>query len=193
MAEALIGIPKKGPWLERDGDTLIQVSASITETHTHEAIVTMHPIEAGSTITDHVQLSPKAVSMEGVVVAGDLRVGEAYALLLEIFESRTPFDLITGIRVYTSMLFTRFAMVRNKGTGSVLRFNAELRQITFATSQTVAVPKIPKNAQATSNLGPKAKETAPAGAAKEANTSLLNKGLGRRAGAARVADFLGGS
>lgn len=143
---ALIG-DASGPTLAN-----VDIDVSLNETHTSTNVISDAPIETGSDITDHVKKMPDELRLEGVLsnapsstlkfielqTSGDTAEAR-YAKLIEVFENREKFEVITGIRVYRNMLFKSISVPRNSATGQVIRFNAVMREVTFAQSETVEV------------------------------------------------------
>jgi len=170
----------------------IQIDAAITETHSLSAQVVQHPIEDGAEIADHISLNSRTYQLEGVVarapnsVAGALTQGlfsrkdqEAYLDLETLFENREPFVVVTGLRVYPSMVFSRFTVRRNKDTGQVLSFSAEMVEIRVVKSETVAAAPIPSaNAKGApkTDQGPKPVTPAPEAAAASSGSTLSKIG-----------------
>lgn len=139
----------------------VEVSVSISEQHSLSATMPDVPVERGSDLQDHRSIGPAALTMEGAISAVAMRstaeinedgqvvrepsndqpftVEEAYARLLETFHDSEPFDVLTGLRSYTSMHFESLVIIRDKSTGGILRFTAALKQIEFAETSTVRV------------------------------------------------------
>ncbi len=139
----------------------IEVTVSISEQHSMTATMPDVPVERGSDLQDHRSIGPATLTMEGAISAVAMRstaeinedgqvvrepssdqlftVEEAYTRMLEAFEDSEPFDVLTGLRSYTSMHFESLTIVRDKSTGGVLRFNASFKQIAFAETSSVRV------------------------------------------------------
>lgn len=161
----------------------VDISVSINETHAHAATVTDNPIETGSSVTDHVQISGVELTMESLVSdapsadpdeAPALSPASAYLLLQRLFKNREPFDVRTSLATYENMVVRRLAVTRNKDTGAVLRFTAELKQLLFAHSETVLVPapEVKPLASKSTNLGQKGTTPAPDAAAAKSRSAL---------------------
>lgn len=176
----------------------INISASINETHSMTATVSKHPIEDGSKIADHVQSEPTTVSMEGVIVADDDGGGAAevtqrkqdlYARLEELFATKELVSLLTGLKTYERMLFTKLVTTRDRTTGNIVRFTADLEQVTFATAETVALKAdVKSKGSKKTDLGPKGKTAAPAAAAAESRKSTLSRLTNGKQGARHTFD-----
>lgn len=172
----------KGPTI--DG---IQVDVSITEAHELTAEVTDHAVEVGSDISDHKRRMPATYDIEGYVsdtpanlidfialqTSGDSAI-DRYWDLVDLFESNVVFEVVTGMRVYESMVFTSFRVDRDASTGSGLRFQARMKQVRFAFTEVVPIAD-DKGAKNT-DLGPKKNTPAPEGAANEMQSTLSRYG-----------------
>jgi hypothetical protein len=124
---------------------VIAIDCSIDETHEHSARVTDYPVEAGSERSDHIQLMPERVTMTGRVSATPAQLGTqlqpdfdplrhitAWQQLVELFDLREPFTLVTSLHVYADMVFESLVATRSFETTHVLEFQASLRQLETA-------------------------------------------------------------
>lgn len=141
----------------------ISVDASMRESHEARSEVTKYPIEEGADQTDHVRLLPLSFSMDGVIsdspigyvginaVTGMVettmslfgnssRSKDAYEALMELRDTREPFDVVTGLRVYSNMILEDFVVNRTARTGQAMHFRARLIQIEVARTVRVAAP-----------------------------------------------------
>lgn len=149
------GRPSLGP---------IEVTVSMTERHTMTAEMPKVPIERGSDLTDHREIHPAELTMEGVISAVALRsdgqidangrvlrgnavlsgaqpfsIQEGYVRMLELFEGSATFVVTTSLRSYTDMHFQSLEVVRDKTTGGIVKFSAHMVQLSFASSATARV------------------------------------------------------
>lgn len=180
---------------------IIQFDASVSETHTSASEVTDHPVEEGSTITDHIRKLPKTIEINGIVTntplvflatffaespltvdlnPTDSRVESAYSELERIQEEGEVVDVVTSFREYSNMAITNVSVTRDKSTGNVLDCTVSLREILFARALTLDLP-IPKNVanKAAKNKGkkPKTESTAKQGAEADSMLSSVKKGI----------------
>lgn len=83
------------------------------------------------------------------------RVQDCYDELDVMMERREPFDVITTLRVYGSMVFESLTVTRDKHTGHALRFSGALKQIRTVTTEFTAAPPRPlvERGKPTANLG----------------------------------------
>jgi hypothetical protein len=183
----------------------VQVDVSLRETHSSTKTISDSPVEVGSDISDHVKKSPDEVSIDGVLsdlpsslislaeqeISGNT-AEKRYAELLDLVSNADSFELVTGLRVYSNMVFTAFSVDRDNSSGGVIRFKATMREIEFAQSETVEVQPNEVDAgkvEPTTDRGTKPKTPAPPAAAAK-SSSVLSDLTGGRQGASSVAGFL---
>jgi len=183
----------------------VQIDVSLRETHSVTKTISDSPVEVGSDISDHVKKSPDEVSLDGMLsnlpssliaraeleTSGDT-AEKRYADLLDLVNNADSFELITGLRVYSNMVFTSFAVERDNTSGEVIRFKATMREIEFAQSETVEVAPSEVDSgkvEPTTDRGTKPKKPAPPAAAAK-SSSVLSDLTGGKAGASSVANFL---
>jgi len=126
----------------------VTVDASVSEVHNAASEISTNPIEDGADITDHVRNLPLSMTMQGIIsdtpitfalidniyglskVFGKTsRSQDEYAKILKLRDSREPFDVVTGLRVYKNMILKNFQVNRTAQTGKSISFTAELQQI----------------------------------------------------------------
>jgi len=138
---------------------------TVREEHSDELVVTENPVEQGATITDHAFKVPARLKVDvgysnsSVQSLGDPNyVQDIYAQFLALQASRQPLDVITGKRVYSSMLITNLRTVTDEATENALLLTVEMKEIILVDTQTVSVPSsavqsTPSATGATQNLG----------------------------------------
>lgn len=141
----------------------IAIDASVNEDHTSELDITENAVEVGAKITDHAQIKPKVLTMQGVIsdsplfgvpfianilalvndisaFSGVSRSIDMYNQLVNLQENRSPFTVITGLKQYTNMLLQNLVVNRTASTGKAIHFTATLKQIRIAQSIVVNLP-----------------------------------------------------
>lgn len=79
--------------------------------------------------------------IQSVLSGNDIgQIKGIYASLLAIQESRTPFDILTGKRVYNSMLIKSLRVATDAKTENSLMVQMTCKQIIIVSTQTVTVP-----------------------------------------------------
>lgn len=118
---------------------------TIEEDHTDELVVTEHPVERGAAITDHAYKRPSQVvinvgwSNSSLAALGNpFYVQLVYSAILALQESRVPFTITTGKRVYENMLITRISARTDEKSENALMASIECREVIIADTQTVS-------------------------------------------------------
>lgn len=162
---------------------------TIEETHRDELTITEHPVEQGANVADHAFKQPaEIIARYGWTnssatlasgVAGLLGntggsgpdVAEVYQTLLTLQESRQPFDVITGKRIYSNMLIRSLQVHTDASTENCLMVTAVMRQIILVDTQTTTL-KPETQAQPEKTASPQSRGTV----APTQRSSLLLKG-----------------
>lgn len=136
----------------------IVIDATISEEHNTSCDLTENPVEDGAKITDHVQIKPAELSIEGVISDSPLgtpfvqnfqnivdsvgvylgktsRSIDAYNKLLDLQNKREPFTVTTGLKQYKNMIMTKLSVPRKAEMGGSLQFKATLREIRIVKSK----------------------------------------------------------
>lgn len=126
----------------------IELDVTLEEVHGRSAGITDHPIESGSMIQDHITNMPRMLQMTGFVTNSPVaffsvfeaaeRVQGTFDALEELYDSRQPFTVISGFRVYENMAFESLDMPRNRE--GALRFSAQMKQLTIVRSELALIP-----------------------------------------------------
>ena len=121
--------------------------ASVREEHGQQWAIASSPIEGGATISDHVQLQPEALTVDvalsdnpdSFAATPRNRHKDLYAQILAVAATREPFDFITTLAAYHSMVFTSISAPRSAETGNALICTLVIRRIEIATVDQAAV------------------------------------------------------
>ena len=135
-------------------------TVTIEEISSDELEITQHPVQQGAAITDHAYVKPATLSVKAMWSADDQPLSETYQKLLDLQATREPFDVVTGKRVYSNMLFKSLGVTTDVFTENVLSVNAEFVEIFITALEVVTVPpraqqKNPGKTGATQNAGQK--------------------------------------
>lgn len=151
----------------------IQVQVVIQESTTDTLTVTKQPVQQGASITDHSYLEPTVFSSTAYFkdnstnLKGALNsftnpsggLAKIYQTLLTLQSSRTPFNIVTPKRIYTSMLMTALSQTTDKSTENCLAVSMSFQQIIIVSVSTTNVPRTnqsnPGTTGATQNAGQK--------------------------------------
>ena len=127
----------------------------VSEKHSDTLEITEHPVETGAAISDHAYKRPSEVVMEVGFAGGGALLDfassltstsllgmsprETYQKLLDLQSSRTPFDVVTGKRIYKNMLIRALEVTTDKATENVLSAVLTMREVIITSTQTVQV------------------------------------------------------
>jgi hypothetical protein len=127
--------------------------AVFEEAHTSDMEVTDNPVETGVVVSDHAYLKPKMVTLSAGVSdvllrprdgddfgGGQSRSRKAFELLKALQAQAEPFDLQTGLALYTNMVCTSIKTKQDKDSGLALIFEATLREVLIVSTQVVKYP-----------------------------------------------------
>lgn len=133
--------------------------ATFKEVHEDTSTVTDNPVETGVSISDHMYRNPRKLTISAgvsnaVLHKGEVqlfasnisRVAEAWKQLRDLKNAAEPFDVQTGLDLYSNMVCTSLKTEQDKETGQVLYFDAELREVIIVNTQTVTYPLRKKGA-----------------------------------------------
>ncbi|HAM4388320.1 TPA: recombinase family protein [Escherichia coli] len=134
---------------------MIVPSVVISEKHTDMLEITEHPVEVGAAVADHAYKKPSEVVMEVGFAGGGalldfasnltatsllgLSPQQTYQELLDLQESRIPFDVVTGKRLYSNMLIRALEVTTDKTTENVLSAVLTLREVIISRTQQITV------------------------------------------------------
>lgn len=127
----------------------------ISEKHQDALEITEHPVEIGAAISDHAYKKPSEVTMElgfssggslldfadtsNIGITAGLSPREIYRQLLDLQETRQPFEVITGKRTYQNMLIRAIEVTTDKNSEHVLMCTLTLRELNMTATQTINV------------------------------------------------------
>ncbi|HFV0559223.1 TPA: phage baseplate protein [Escherichia coli] len=127
----------------------------VSEKHVDALEITEHPVEFGAAINDHAYKRASEVTMECGFAGGGsvldlvnlssigLRVGESpreiYQQLLDLQQSRVPFDVVTGKRTYSNMLIRAIEVTTDRTSENVLSCVLTLREVIMSDTQSITV------------------------------------------------------
>lgn len=130
----------------------VSFDAAEVETSRFSNIVSQHPLESGTSVTDHVEQRPVELSIDGLLSntplpraigsmrsRGDLlglnrnRISTVFEWLVDIWERGTKVNVLTGLRLYKDMVITDISPNRQGGARSdsrnALRLTIRLQEI----------------------------------------------------------------
>lgn len=106
-----------------------------------DMVVTDHPVEMGAPISDHAFKRPVSVELRyawsNSTAGYEGYVQEVYQALLDLQNSREPFEISTGKRIYQNMLITSLTQYTDPENEFGLLVSCECREVIIAQTQTV--------------------------------------------------------
>lgn len=148
----------------------IPVSVVIKEDTNDTLTITKQPVQQGASITDHAYKEPTTFSCS-IYLNDNSSLGFSnpfsstnplsvlYQKLLDLQNSRTPFDITTPKRVYKNMLMHVLSQTTDKQTENTLAINMTCQEVILVKVSTTQVPrskqKQPAVTGATENAGKK--------------------------------------
>lgn len=132
----------------------VVADAVIEERHIDEMEITRHPVEQGSTISDHAYKLPATLDLlydwataSNQNVANDPAfLSTMYARLLALQASATLFTVVTGKRTYTNMMIRSLAETTDKDTENILALHMSLQEILMAVTSSLTVSAMSQQA-----------------------------------------------
>lgn len=125
----------------------------LKESATDNLEITRHPVQDGASITDHAFLQPKELEMDVLFNDNERPLAETYEKLLALQASREPFDVVTGKRLYTNMMFASLSNTTDSDTENILSLNIAFREILIVQVEIAVVPPRSRQAQPARSSG----------------------------------------
>jgi hypothetical protein len=120
---------------------------TVEEDHEDDLVITEHPVEFGAAITDHAYKRPSEVKVRvgwsqssGVSRLGEQRINdvrEIYEKVLALQNSRNPFTLWTGKRIYQNMLVASIRVHTDARFEFTFMADIQLKEILLVSTQTI--------------------------------------------------------
>lgn len=144
-----------------------ELDCTVRETHSFSARMTELPIEDGSTLSDHRQLLPPSITIDGITGSPPLRSDtlfddtgkaiqsdlslvvtprEAFDQLVALYETDLLFDAVTTVRTYPDMHIESLTISRDKNSSGFISFSATLKHVEVATLEGVQVVPLEQDA-----------------------------------------------
>lgn len=109
----------------------VSITCFLYEQHRSEATVTNNPIEDGSSVHDHMYTEAKGLTLE----IAEKEATDAFIRLVDHQALREPFDIVTGLSIYTNMVIKAIIADRDKETSKILRATVELQEVIIVGTQ----------------------------------------------------------
>jgi len=167
---------------------VINLDATLSESHSRSAQVTEHPVEGGAVVSDHIIADPAEITINGVVTNSPIyllasltapsplsnslaptsnRAQAAYDEIKRIHQQSELIEIVTGFETYTDMAITSVGITRDVNSGNILNISVTAKEVTLVQTTGLSTD-IPDPATA-SNLPIKAAGKVATSAATAAN------------------------
>ncbi len=141
--------------------------AAVSTDHSHSATVTQHPVETGSTISDHTVLNPMTLRIEGIfsetpmpsqllkksasTPSADLieSAKDQWNQLEAILEKREPVDVKTHLKEYETFVITAINNRQTAESGDSIFVFIDLVKVNIVDSETTDVPGVSEESKGT--------------------------------------------
>jgi hypothetical protein len=173
----LVGVGKKLLFTNQSKIGELFIDGTHLETIDYSSEITNHPIETGSSISDHIYINPLKVKMEGSIteasvdiigtvkdIAGlfdgnllnnavnkfkgnSTKLTAAYELLKDLHASKSLVTVINYLDTFDNMVIETLTFPRDNKVGNRLFFEITLKQITLASVKTVSISRNPRSVQ----------------------------------------------
>jgi hypothetical protein len=145
------------------------IDATHLENIEYSSVITEHYIESGSTVSDHINIRPLQIRMEGSItdssvdIVGNIKdimslfsgniqsnvtnklKGKstkqimAYELLVGLHANKSPLTIVNYLNTFDNMFIENLIFPRDNTIGNRLFFQITLKQINFATVKTIDI------------------------------------------------------
>lgn len=138
----------------------IDAFVTINEATTDKLTITQQPVQQGANIADHAFKEPVSFTMS-ILLQDNLftTLSKIYQDIVDLQNSRIPFDVITPKRIYRNMLIQTLGQTTDKRTENCLAINLSFQEVIIVNTSTTTVPRSkqrnPGKTDATANTGKK--------------------------------------
>lgn len=149
----------------------ITVDVVVNESTNDTLTITKQPVEQGASISDHAFKEPTTFSST-IYFRDNLSksLSKIYQDLLDLQNSRVPFNIVTPKRIYNSMLISSLGMTTDKNTENTLAILLSCQEVIIVK---VTTTQVARQAQAKPEVTGK---TEPAG--KKSALLTIKQGIG---------------
>ena len=136
------GIQKKGSWLGS-----IEFDLILSESHSLSNQVTVHNVEDGSEISDHIRNNLENGTLSGLISNFTVktfgttsnRAQDAFDAMVRLWKSRTLVTIYTVLAVYQNVAITSVDVDRSEGTGEAIVLNVNFQRVNTVKLKTVQI------------------------------------------------------
>lgn len=161
----LFGGRKRAKTIESDSFSLV-FDLQLSESHSFDSVVTNHPVENGSPISDHIEKKLRSGSSSFLIsnyslTQGELetnRVQDIYDLFKQLWSAKELVTLVTDLEVYENVAITKVSIARQAGVGEAGTFAVSFTEFRIVRLKKVSVDA---NIVVTELETPQAKQSSP--------------------------------
>lgn len=127
------------------------------EQHVFSADLTENPVETGASVTDNYIKKPRQLTLEVAADAPQI----IWQVLKRVREDARPFNVVTGLDVYQSMMIKDVSVERDFSSARILSGSIQLQEVIFAETARIAVEanQTPKESKAGGATKPTSENT----------------------------------
>lgn len=162
----------------------ITVQVVLNESTNDTLTITKQPVQQGASITDHSFKEPTTFSMtahlkDNSLISGLLNtfsgngLSEIYDKLLELQDSREPFDVVTPKRIYKNVLMASLGVTTDKQTENILAIMATFQEVLIVEVTTTTIPRLNQKFPGKTGITQKAGKKSALVSAKQGLTALF--------------------
>jgi len=142
----LFGGRKRVKSIESSSFSLV-FDLQVSESHSFDSIVTNHPVENGSPISDHIEKQLRSGSSSFFIsnyslTQGELstnRVQDIYDLFKQLWSAKELVTLVTDLEVYENVAITKVSIARQPGVGEAGTFAVSFTEFRIVRLKKVSV------------------------------------------------------
>lgn len=150
----------------------IVVNVVISEDATDELTITQQPVQQGAMISDHAFKNPTNFRMTAYLKDNLFTsLSKLYQNLLDLQNSRVPFDVVTPKRIYRNMLLKTLGQSTDQRTENLLSISMTFQEVIIVK---VGSTTIPKSKQRTPEKTAKTED-----AGKKSAALIIKDGIGK--------------
>lgn len=175
-----------------EGESIIDIDATIAMSSNMAATVSSNPIEDGSLVTDNVVLNNRILTINDAIIQktnlATMSIGsnpfanrakDGYDEIKQLWENKIPFTVITKLDRFSPVVITNFAPRNSVEIGDSLRFSMTLEELRIIESLEATLPDKDvaddaKSAATEVNQGKKAVSSASDGLAESSSSPLAD-------------------
>jgi hypothetical protein len=123
----------------------IRFDLLLTESHNFSSNISVHPVEDGSQISDHIQNIMESGSVSALISNFSLRSAfltsnraqDAFDALVALWQERTLVTLVTVMRVYENVAIANMPVARDADTGEAIVIQIDFQKVEVVKLQSI--------------------------------------------------------